>query len=255
MFFVLSKILFLFVTPLFWILTLWILFVWKRKTKYRKRLLISAISVSIIFTNTFIFKEFVRLWEVPGTRIENLSFHETAIVLGGMFEYNNDLDVLSVRRGGDRIWQALSLYHRGKIKYILISGAHGFVTDRGLDEVRQLRDELLVWDIPAEHILIDSISKNTYENAVESVKVLENKGLTQGNVLLITSATHMKRAWACFNKAGLKTTPFSTDHFTGPKRSYHWDEFIIPSISTTNDWSRLTKEWVGYVMYKIMGYC
>lgn len=255
MFFLLSKILYLFVTPIFWILTLWILFVWKRKTKYRKRLLIGAISVSFIFSNTFIFKEFVRLWEVPGTRIENLSYHETAIVLGGMFEYNNDLDVLSVRRGGDRIWQALSLYHRGKIKYILISGAHGFVSDRGLDEARQLRNELLIWGIPKEHIFIDSISKNTHENAVESIKVLKNKGLMQDNVLLITSATHMKRAWACFNKAGLKTTPFSTDHFTGPKRSYHWDEFIIPSISTTNDWARLTKEWVGYVMYKIMGYC
>jgi uncharacterized SAM-binding protein YcdF (DUF218 family) len=255
MFFLLSKILYLFVTPLFWILTLWLLFVWKRKTKHRKKLLISAITISVIFSNTFIFKEFTRRWEVPGTRIENLAYHETAIVLGGMFEYNNDLDVLSVRRGGDRIWQTLSLYHRGKIKYILISGAHGFVTDRGLDEARQLRDELVVWGIPKEHILIDSISKNTHENAVESVKVLKNKKLMDKPVLLVTSATHMKRAWACFDKAGLKTTPYSTDHFTGKKRAYHWEEYIMPSVSTTNDWSRLTKEWVGYLMYRIMGYC
>lgn len=255
MFFLLSKILYVFVTPLFWILAFWLMFVWKRKTKHRKKLLISAITISVVFSNTFIFKEFVRLWEVPGRSIEATSYHEIAIVLGGMFEYNNDLDVLSVRRGGDRIWQTLSLYHRGKIKYILISGAHGYVNDRGLDEARQLRDELVVWGIPLEHILIDSLSKNTHENAVESIKVLKSRELHGKSVLLITSATHMKRAAACFRKQGIEVTTFSTDHFTGKKRAYHWDEYIIPSVSTTNDWSRLTKEWVGYLMYRIMGYC
>jgi uncharacterized SAM-binding protein YcdF (DUF218 family) len=172
-----------------------------------------------------------------------------------MFEFNNDLKTLSVRRGADRIWQTLGLYHRGKIKYILISGAHGYVTDRGLDEARQLRDELLVWGIPAEHILIDSLSKNTHENAVESIKVLEYYDLKDKPVLLVTSSTHMKRAEACFKKQGLKLTTFSTDHYTGVKRSYHWDEFIIPSVSTISDWTRLTKEWVGYLVYRIMGYC
>lgn len=255
MFFLLSKILYVFVTPLFWVLAFWLMFVWKRNTKYKKRILISAIAVSFIFTNTFIFKEFVRLWEVPGRRIEAIDYHETAIVLGGMFEYNNDFDVLSIRRGGDRIWQTLSLYHRGKIKYILISGAHGYVSDRGLDEARQLRDELIVWGIPRENIFIDSLSKNTHQNAVESKKVLQENKLNTKSILLVTSATHMKRAAACFRKQGIEVTTFSTDHFTGKKRAYHWDEYIIPSVSTTNDWSRLTKEWVGYLMYKLMGYC
>jgi uncharacterized SAM-binding protein YcdF (DUF218 family) len=255
MFFLLSKLLYIFVTPLFWMLTLWLLFVWKKRSKHRKKFLIAAISISFIFSNTFIFKEFVRLWEIPGKQIDSLSYHESAIVLGGMFEFNNDLNRLSIRRGGDRIWQTIGLYHRGKIKYILISGAHGYVSDRGLDEARQIRDELLIWGIPREHILIDSLSKNTHENAVESIKILEQNGLKNKSVLLVTSATHMKRAEACFKKQGLAVTTFSTDHFTGEKRAYHWDEFIIPSVSTTNDWSRLTKEWVGYLVYRIMGFC
>lgn len=192
---------------------------------------------------------------MPGKQIETLPYHETAIVLGGMFEFNNDLNTLSIRRGADRIWQTLSLYHRGKIKYILISGSHGYVSDRGLDEARQLRDELLIWGVSNEHILIDSLSKNTFENAVESIKVLERHGLKEKSVLLVTSSTHMKRAEACFRKQGLMVNTFSTDHYVGEKRAYHWDEFLVPYISTTNDWTRLTKEWIGYLMYKIMGYC
>jgi uncharacterized SAM-binding protein YcdF (DUF218 family) len=255
MFFILSKLLHIFTTPFFWIVVAWLFFAWKRKSKWRKKSLYLALFCSFFFTNTFIFKEFVRLWEVPGSRIETMPKYDVAVVLGGMFEYNSGLEVLSIRRGGDRIWQTLSLYHRGVVKKILISGDSGYVTDRGLKEAQRLRDELVVWGIPAADIMIDSVSKNTYQNAVESVKILKAIGLNKKSILLVTSSTHMKRSLACFEKQGLKVTPFSTDLYTGKKRSYHWDEFIIPSLSTANDWSRLSHEWVGYVMYKMMGYC
>ncbi len=235
-------------------LLLWLLFVWKRHTQWRKKLLTGAIVLSFVFTNTVVFKEFVRIWEVPGVKKETIEGYDVAVVLGGMFEYNNDLETLSIRRGGDRIWQALGLYHRGKIKKILISGAHGFISDRGLNEAIQLRDELITWGIPKQDISIDSISRNTYENAIESARLLEKMGLKNGKILLVTSATHMKRSLACFEKQGVSATPFSTDLFTGPKRSYHWDEFLIPSLSTADDWSILSHEWAGYCVYKLMGY-
>lgn len=254
MFFILSKALHILVMPLFWIVFFWLLFVWKRNHKARKKFLFLAIFVSFFFTNTVIFKEFARLWEVPGKKIESIHQFDCAIVLGGMFEYNNDLGNLSIRRGGDRIWQTLSLYHRSKVKKILISGAHGFVSDRGLNEAKQLRDELLVWGIPKEAMLIDSLSKNTYENAVESARIIREQGMEDNSFLLVTSALHMKRSEACFRKQGINVTTFSTDLFTGPKRSYHWDEFIVPSISTADDWSKLTHECVGYLTYKIMKY-
>jgi len=254
MFFFISKLLHILVMPIFWILFFWLLFVWKRQTKWRKKLLVSAVLVSFIFTNTIIFKEFVRLWEVHGEKKDAIAVYDVAVVLGGMFEYNNDLETLSIRRGGDRIWQALGLYHRGKVKKLLISGSHGFLSSRGLDEAVQLRDELILWGIPQQDIWIDSESQNTHENAVECFKILQQNGLENGKILLVTSGTHMKRSVACFEKQGLDVKPFSTDLFTGPKRAYHWDEYFIPSLSTANDWSVLTHEWAGYIVYRIMGY-
>ena len=254
MFFVLSKLLHILVMPIFWIVLFWLLFAWKRHAKWRKKLFYLALTVSFIFTNTVVFKEFVRLWEVQGKKKDLMQTYDVAVVLGGMFDYNGDLETLSVRRGGDRIWQTLGLYFRGKVKKILISGSHGFLSSRGLDEANQLKSELLVWGIPEEDIWIDSVSKNTHENAIESVKILRKKNLGQGKVLLVTSGTHMKRAKACFGKQGLKVSCFSTDLFTGPNRSYHWDEYLIPSISTADDWSILTHEWVGFAIYKVMGY-
>lgn len=93
-------------------------------------------------------------------------------MLGGMFEYDNSTERLSVRRGADRIWQALNLYHAGKVDKILISGDNGFVFSRNLHESKQLKDLLVEWEIPPQDLIIESKSKNTYENARDTRKLL-----------------------------------------------------------------------------------
>jgi len=255
MFFIFSKFLHFLVIPAFWIVVLWVLFILVKNIRWKKRIKITAILMMFVFTNTFIYKEFARSWEVHGLTFEEAGYHDVAIVLGGMAEYNNDLGRLSLRRGGDRIWQTLALYQRGQIGYILISGDSGYIDERGLNEAIRFRDELIEWGVSKEHVLIDSLSKNTYENAVESLKVLKSVKLDKSKILLVTSSIHMKRSQACFEKLGMSVTPFSTDHYTGPKRHYHWDEYIIPSTSTLVDWQALTHEWAGYLVYRMRGYC
>ena len=242
-------------TPSFWILVCVALSIVLKSVVWRKRMKVLAIGCLVFFSNTFIFKEFTRMWEVPGMKIEEAGYYDVAIVLGGMAEYNNDLKRLSLRRGGDRMWQTIALYQRGKIGTILISGDSGYISDRGLNEAVRFRDELIAWGIPPSAILVDSLSKNTYQNAFESIKVLENNNLKDGKLLLVTSSIHMRRSIRCFEKLGVQVTPFSTDHYTGAKRYYHWDEYIIPSLSTMLDWHNLTHEWLGYLAYKLKGYC
>lgn len=254
MFFVLSKIFHFFTFPGVWILLFIILSYFFTNKKWKKWFFRAGVVLALFFTNTFIFKEFVRLWETEGIRTEDLSYHDVAIVLGGMAEYNHDLERLSLRRGGDRIWQTLLLYHQGKVGKILLAGDEGYVVDRGLNEALRFREELIKLKVRPEDILIDSLSKNTYENAVNSVKVLEQYGLKKGKIVLVTSAVHMKRARACFRLQGVEVTPYPTDHYTGPGRSYHWDEYILPSFSTLLDWYALTHEWFGYIAYSVAGY-
>ena len=106
------------------------------------------------------------------------------------------------------MWQTIHLYKLGKVGKILISGNDGHVVDRGLDEAVQFKIVLIDLGIPAEDILVENISKNTYENAVESKKVLANAGFENASVLLVTSAIHMRRSEACFVQAGLLFCPF-----------------------------------------------
>ena len=254
MFFLLSKIAYFFIAPFTWLLVSMGVWLFHKRNSWKRRAKWASVTILLFFSNTFIFKEFIRLWEVPAISIENVSEHEVGIVLGGMFEFDNDTERLSIRRGGDRIWQAINLYKAGKINKILISGNHGYITDRGLHESEQLKDVLVDWGLPKQDIIIETVSKNTYQNAKETRLLLEKSYPHFSSFLLITSAKHMKRAKACFEEQGLKVTPFSTDPYVGENRSYRWDEFIVPDVDNFSNWFDLNKEVVGYVTYAIVGY-
>ena len=175
----------------------------EKAPKPKKILLWLSICLSILFSNGFVIGKFVALWEVPGTKIDELKTYDYGIVLSGMFEYNETLDRLSARRGSDRLWQAIHLYHKRKIKRIILSGDSGYVFREGLHEADQLKKLLIEQNIPASDILIENKSRNTHENAKETVKFLKEGELTSNSFILITSAIHMHRAEACFKKEGL----------------------------------------------------
>lgn len=254
MFFLFSKILSFFVHPFSWVLLLGSYGLITQNLKRKKWAFRAGGIALLFFTNTVIFCEFARLWEVDGTKIEDVTHHDVAIVLGGMAEYDNSLERLSIRRGGDRLWQAMHLYYLGKVDKIMLVGANGDVFEKGLEEAKQFKEVLLDFGIPEADIIVEEKSKNTHQNAVESKKVLENYPEIK-EVLLVTSALHMRRSIACFKAAGFEDIdPFTTDHYTGEIRGYHFEQFILPNISVMRDWSMLMHEWVGYISYWIAGY-
>ncbi len=194
----------------------------------------------------------MRAWEVDGTRNEHVEHYDMAIVLGGMAYYNTDLERINFMRGSDRIFQALRLYNKGKVDRIMICGDSGSLHDDGLDEAEQIKAYLVGIGVPEEDIIVEKKSKNTHENAEFAAEILKS-GEYGDKFLLVTSGYHMRRALACFEAEGLNCTPYSTDHFTG-KRWFSLDRIFMPDINTLNNWKILTKEWLGYLTYSIMGY-
>lgn len=253
MFFILSKLLLFLIQPLTWILISLYFAFFVKKAAWKKRGRIASIVLALVFTNSFIYLEVMRMWEVHGIRRSEVQKCDVGIVLTGMAEYNNDLQTLSIRRGGDRIWQAITLYKTGKIKKLLISGDNGDLTDKGLHEAPQFKEVLVTWGIPEQDIIVEPKSRNTYENAVETKKLLDHSYPQYHSFLLITSGRHMRRARACFGHAGMQVQTFSTDLYTGPSRSYTFDQLIIPDASTLADWGGLLKEMFGYVAYALTG--
>jgi uncharacterized SAM-binding protein YcdF (DUF218 family) len=221
--------------------------------KTKRILLWVAISLSVIFSNSWIAGLFVGLWEVPGKTKQELPVYDYGIVLSGMFEYNTDLNRLSARRGSDRLWQAIHLYHSGKIKKILLSGDSGYVFKKGLHESAQLKKLLIAQNIPDADIVIENKSRNTHENAYETALFIKKNRLEKKTFLLITSAIHMRRAHKCFKKEGVTCSSYTTDHYYIKSEPFSASG-LLPSAEGFVMWQRIIKEWTGTIIYGIFGY-
>jgi uncharacterized SAM-binding protein YcdF (DUF218 family) len=58
-------------------------------------------------------------------------------------------------------------------------------------------------NFPDSALIVESESKNTYENALFTKKMIDSLNLN-GSFILVTSAIHMPRAMAVFKKVGFK---------------------------------------------------
>ncbi len=252
MFFILSKLYSFLLTPFIWVFILLLLLLIIKNSKTQRKLIIITFSVFLFFSNGFILGELMRLWEIKMMR-QPVQTYEVGIVLGGgMVTYAKKYDRLIFRKNTDRVLQAVDLYRAGKIKKILISSGSGRIFDKFQNEARLLKPFLLRIGIPEEDILIDTLSDNTRQNALESAKILKKEKI-KGKYLLITSAIHMRRAIGCFKKVGIIATPYSTDKLVGD-RKFYFDYLFIPNIDVLNNWSAFTHEIFGYLIYAVMGY-
>lgn len=252
MFFILSKILSFIIHPVTWIFVL-LLFTVITKNEKRKKWAIITLVVFYIFSNEFLFCEVMRSWEEPRKKMDDLAMYDVVIVLGGMITFDSDFERMQANRGIDRSLQGLLVYKKGKAKKLFISGGSGSLQFPDMKEASILKNYLTQIGIPEQDILIESESKNTYENAFFTKKELERLGLHNSKLLLVTSASHMYRAKKCFEKQGLMVDSYSADVVAGP-RKFVFDHVFLPNGNTLNDWYNLLHELLGVVIYKIMGY-
>ena len=251
-FFLLYKLLQFIIDPFTWIVFLLILVFLNSDYAKKKRFFISAVVLLFVFSNSFLFDECMRKWEVPATPNDSLKTYDIGIVLGGILSYDETLDRVQFLRGSDRLLQAIDLYKKGNIKKIVFTGGSGSVLHPDEKEGPLVERFLITLGIPKSDFLIEGESNNTRQNALYTKELLEKEGF-DGSVLLITAAFHMRRSLGCFNKVGIVGEPYSVDRYSG-KRKFEIEHLLLPKASTLDSFRNLIHEIVGYWVYKIVGY-
>ncbi|MCF8335843.1 MAG: YdcF family protein [Bacteroidales bacterium] len=221
-----------------------------KRHKPRHIFLLLATACLFVFGNEFFAGYITNKWEYPAVPRDSVEHHDYGIVLSGMGAYHESSGSFRFYDGTDRFIQAVTLYHRGKVDTLILSGGSGRLIDNKHKEAAHLKQYLLQWGIPEKDILVESASRNTYENARNTVEKYHAPGSTY---LLITSAFHMRRALACFQNEGLTPDVFPTDPNIKPSGK-ELIYYVLPNVHAFEKWNILLKEWVGYVVYKIMGY-
>lgn len=255
MFFTLSKIIDFILLPITWIIVLALITLISKKPNRRKKSLIILISILLIGTNPFIVNRIYMGYELPQSKIAN--HHKLAIILGGgmIRAKQEDPSRINISESADRFMQALLLFKKGKIDYILITGGNtsiGQLRKDETNETEQVRLLLIQLGIPNQRIIIEKNAKNTHENAVNSKRIVDSLQIHEP-VLLITSAFHMRRASACFRKESIQIVPYVVDNKKKDTEIGILD-CIIPSERELYKLSYLIREIVGLGIYKLMGY-
>lgn len=251
MFFYLSKTLTFLVMPVTLIVLAFILswFVKKR----RQTFFWVGMGLLLLFTNLFISNALLRWWEDEPVSIESLSHYDVGIVLGGITLDKEPRDRVHTSGAADRILHAVHLYRLGKIDKILVSGGTGKIIEDEVKEAVLLKRLLILSKVSEEDIMVEDASRNTYENALYSKNLLSQQGEVEQQYLLITSAFHMPRAKACFDKVGLDVDTFSAD-FRTDEHKFTPDVLLIPSSAAIGNWEIVIRELLGMVAYKLRGY-
>ncbi len=250
MFFYLSKVLTFLISPTVIILGILVLAVIVNKPALRRKLLIASLGLLLFFSNPFIINQVLKYWELKSS-INNKQIYDTGVILSGFMTWDKESGSLSFGEATDRLTEGLIQYKKGRIKTIIISGGSGSMVDDTRESTLAKAFLIENCGVPDSVILIDTVSRNTYENAVETKKIINASGLR--SAILITSASHMRRAEGCFKKVGLDVDVHPIDGM------YHGQGFtpsdlIIPNTGNIVRWENLMHEVAGIVIYKLQGY-
>lgn len=252
MFFILSKIFSFLFSPLNWFFILIIVAFIQKNKKQHKQYLYTAVIILYIFSNNSLFQTVNSVWSKKAVKHTQNSSYTYAIIPGGMANFDEEVKRIRFSESADRLFQAIYLYKNKQVKKLLISGGSGNVLDPELRESEIIRDYLIHIGVPENDILIESKSKNTYQNAQFTAKILNKNNFTD-SCLLITSAMHMRRAQACFKKAGIKIKPYPVSQILKTYK-YSPDNVLLPKAEALNSWQQLIHEIVGFIVYWLLGY-
>jgi uncharacterized SAM-binding protein YcdF (DUF218 family) len=254
MLFFLSKTLTYLVMPLTIIMLLFLFSAIVRHAVWKRRLMVGGLLLFFIFTNDFVANELMKAWEVETRSYGSMRKYKLGIVLTGtVIPQLVPDDRVYFNRGADRVVHTVQLYKLGLIERILVSGGSGRLIDIGEREADKFKEAMMLMGVPDSAILLENQTRNTHESAVEVNKILKEAGLRRNDCLLITSAFHMRRSLACYEKVGLPMDTFTTD-FYAHNGTYYLDAFLLPKIDALIIWHKLMREWVGFLAYWMAGY-
>ncbi|MFO0598273.1 MAG: YdcF family protein [Myxococcaceae bacterium] len=253
MFFVLSKLLDVIVDPFWWAFVPTVAGVVLLVRGQRRRLALGSIAFGLGALFLFALPAVSnRLWssleaDAPNTVRPGVKY-DAVVLLGGVVSPPGSLnDDPAWNDNIERLLAVRQLLVEDRAKVAIVSG--GALAPGLRTEAEYLREELVKLGVDSERVLIEDQANNTRENATLTRPLLERLGARE--VLIVTSAFHARRALGCFTAAGLAVDVWPVDYRL---RDLSRDPHLVPRGDYFTTSSRALREWLGRLVYRVMGY-
>ena len=175
--------------------------------------------------------------QVPEVTPEKLPQSDAVVLLGGT--------------PVPRIMRALQLYRAGKAPLIIIAAGNPVDHKAVVPEAHRVAEFLVELGVPRSALVLETTSRNTRENAVNTAAIFKENGWHHG--LLVTERLHMRRALLAFQKVGLDMTPMATDIPPGlPEIKNLLD--LLPDVGALAWTTSAVKELLALGVYRFRGW-
>ncbi|MEL7037886.1 MAG: YdcF family protein [Cyanobacteria bacterium J06592_8] len=262
MFLFLSKLLPLFIYPLglsCLLMIVALVLLWKQP-RWAAGAIALALMILLASSNHGISHHLVRSLEWQNIPSRTLPKSSAIVVLGGGTKPPiPPRPWVDVSEAGDRILYGALLYKQEKAPWLILSGGRIQWDGKEPPESSDMAEIAGEMGVPQSAILQDPSSLNTYQNAVNVRKILEEKNIT-GKVLLVTSALHMPRSRLVFQRQGIEVIPAPTD-FLVSQQDFQPTATIqgkildlIPDTQALQQFTQALKEYIGMVVYRLRGW-
>lgn len=193
--------------------------------------------------------------QVPRVPIASLPVADAIICLGGAGEPSlTEPTGFHFRGAADRVSTAVSVAAAGKSNLIILGGGAYKEDGRPLAEADFVLAHLQQARATTAALHSLGACADTHDEAVKVAALAKERGLK--SFLLVTSAAHMPRSVAVFQKAGLEVTPvpcnyLSSYHQVGARKGRF---FHLPSIASFETFTSWFHEIVGMWVYRWRGW-
>ncbi|MCD8517985.1 MAG: YdcF family protein [Burkholderiaceae bacterium] len=147
-----------------------------------------------------------------------------------------------ITEAADRAHHAARLWHDGMAPRIIVAGGVWPANPPKPTEAFWIQQLLLQLGVPQDAIVLEDRSTTTRENVRNVAQIMQTNGWA-GRLALVTSASHMPRAYANAERAGLKVDAYPTDWqgHAAMDRPITW----LPNADALQLSSRTLKEWIA----------
>lgn len=231
-----------------------LLSLWRKRRENRRRLPILGVCFLLLTLSSIPAVSYLALgsleWPYPPLK-ERPDDVQAIVVLAGYVRPSDEVRLQSELGDDtrDRCLRAAELYHQGLPCRVLVSGGIVDGETQRPPCAPLMRDFLVQLGVSTKDVIVEDHSRTTWENAVESRKLLDPLGIHR--VVLVSDAAHLFRAVRCFRKQGLDVVPCGC-RYRATSLSGRLVNFL-PSPGGAGGLQEAWHEWLGTVWYWLQG--
>ncbi len=188
-----------------------------------------------------------------GVDIEKLEPADAIVMLGGVLRFSeNDAARVNFESPADRVMMAADLARRGKGRALVLGGGGPRKGDQRPIEGELVKRWLSTWGMTNVPIALLGHCTNTRDEAARTLALAQK--FQWKRIILVTSASHMRRSEAIFRKLGMQPVCVACDFDALSEIAHPRPVSPFPRWQAIQQLSAYCHEIIGYWVYALRGW-